>query len=296
MKSLWHSALALLIVNGALLGLTPPLGKLATEAGVPAAIWSFVISFGAGAVLLCAAFLSERRFKLTARRLRYFAVVGAVSFAFPNVLLFLAVPHLGAGYTGIMFTLTPVMTLILSLLLGVRRPNRLGMLGIAIGFVGALTVATTRGEVGRPAEILWVLVGLSMPVCLAIGNVYRTLDWPEGAGPIELAAGSHLAAAAMLLVAALLQGQAGSFALLADVPLLALGQAVAASVMYTFFFRLQAVGGPVYLSQIGYVAAAVGLAIGVIFLGERYSALTWIGAAILAVGVLTTTKAQSRPG
>ena len=55
--------------------------------------------------------------------------------------MFSAIPHLGAGYTGIMFTLSPVITLMLSVLLGVRRPKLLGMAGIAVGFVGALMVA-----------------------------------------------------------------------------------------------------------------------------------------------------------
>ena len=62
--------------------------------------------------------------------------------------------------------------------------------------------------------------------------------------------------------------------------------------MLAFFFRLQAVGGPVYLSQIGYVAAAIALVSGIFFLGERYQLLTWIGAAIIVVGVVMTTKAQ----
>jgi drug/metabolite transporter (DMT)-like permease len=62
--------------------------------------------------------------------------------------------------------------------------------------------------------------------------------------------------------------------------------------MFAFFFRLQLVGGPVYLSQIGYVAAAVGLVIGVVFLDESYALLTWLGAAIIALGVSITTKAR----
>ena len=64
--------------------------------------------------------------------------------------------------------------------------------------------------------------------------------------------------------------------------------------MFVFFFRLQVVGGPVYLSQIGYVAAAVGLFSGTFFLGERYGVLTWLGAAIVVVGVIVTTRAQAR--
>ena len=47
--------------------------------------------------------------------------------------MFSAMPHLGAGYTGIMFTLSPVITLVLSILLGVRRPNLLGIAGIVTG-------------------------------------------------------------------------------------------------------------------------------------------------------------------
>lgn len=80
--------------------------------------------------------------------------------------------------------------------------------------------------------------------------------------------------------------------LLWQVPFLVIAQIAASSAMFAFFFRLQQVGGPVYLSQIGYVAAAVGLIVGVMFLGERYALLTWLGAAIIAVGVSITTKAR----
>ena len=44
MKHLWNSALGLLLVTGGLLGLTLPFGKIATEAGIPAILWAFVIS------------------------------------------------------------------------------------------------------------------------------------------------------------------------------------------------------------------------------------------------------------
>ena len=64
--------------------------------------------------------------------------------------------------------------------------------------------------------------------------------------------------------------------------------------MFAFFFRLQAVGGPVYLSQIGYVAAAVGLVAGTLYMGERYQALTWLGALVIVAGVVMTTLAQAR--
>lgn len=296
MKPLWNSALGLLIVTGGLLGLTLPFGKLATEAGVPPIWWAFVISCGAGGVLFLSLLARRRPLVLTRHRARYFIIAAAISYAIPNLLLFSAIPHLGAGYAGIMYTLSPIVTLVLSILLGVRRPNALGIAGIIVGFIGAVMVATTRGVTDRPADIFWVAIGLLMPFFLAAGNVYRTYDWPKDTGPIELAAGSHLATAAMLLAGAFFTGEAGAVATLSEVPGLVLLQILSAAAMFAVYFRLQAVGGPVYLSQIGYVAAAIGLAAGVLFLGEHYQLMTWLGAAIIVIGVILTTKAQSRTG
>jgi drug/metabolite transporter (DMT)-like permease len=294
MKFLWNSAFGLLVVTGALLGLSLPFGRMATDAGVSGIVWALVISLGAGGVLRGAMLLQGHRVSLSGRTLRYFFVVAAVSYAIPNFMMFSAIGHLGAGYTGIMFTLSPIITLAFSILLGVRRPNLLGTVGIVVGFVGAVMVAATRGEAGQPASLFWVTVGLLVPVSLAVGNIYRSWGWPEGAGPIELAVGSHLASAAMLLAGILAMQDGAGLALLATVPWVVLAQAASASAMFAFFFRLQAVGGPVYLSQIGYVAAAIGLFSGTLFLGESYHALTWVGAAIVVVGVIITTKAQGR--
>lgn len=292
MNTIWNSAFALLVITGGLLGLTLPFGKIATEAGIAPAIWALVISMGAGTVLLCWMLATGRRVGLDAGRLRYFVLAATISYAIPNLLMFSAIPHLGAGYTGIMFTLSPVITLMLSVLFGVRRPTPLGMAGIAVGFVGALIVAWTRGEAGRPADLFWVAIGLSIPLALAIGNIYRTVDWPKEAGTTELAVGSHLAAAMMLLGYIAINGQMGGAAGLLSLPFLVAAQIASSALMFVFFFRLQVVGGPVYLSQIGYVAAAIALVSGMVFLGESYGWVTWLGAAVLSIGIVMTTRAQ----
>jgi drug/metabolite transporter (DMT)-like permease len=288
------SPLGLLLATGTMLGLGLPLGKLAVAAGVWPPAWAFLISLGAGGILLVAFLASGKRFRRDGHMLRYHLVTAIVSYAIPNLLVVSVVPHLGAGYTGIMFTLSPVATLSLSVLFNLRKPSRLGVAGIGVGFAGAMLVAVTRGEAGQPAEPLWVVLGLLIPVALATGNIYRTYDWPEGADPIELAVGSHLAAATLLLVAILALGHGASIVHLIDVPLLSAAQAAAAACMFVFYFRLQAAGGPVYLSQIGYVGAAVGLIAGTLFLGERYALLTWVGAAVVVGGVAMTTRAQAR--
>jgi len=288
------SPLALLLVTGALLGLAPPLGKAGITAGVPPLGWALLISAGTAAVLTAVLVARGAPPRFDRTRAVYAAVTAALSYAIPNALMFLAIPHLGAGYAGIMLTLSPVTTLCISILCRIRRPTALGVAGIAVGFVGAVVVAATRGEVGRPADPLWVAAGLAMPLFLASGNVYRSLGWPAGATPTELAAGSHLAAAVMLAIALAVTGDAGGLARLADVPGLAALQVAASAAMFACFFRLQVAGGPVYLSQIGYVGAAVGLLGGIVFLGERYGPATLAGALVIAVGVAMTTLAQRR--
>ena len=293
MSLVWNSALGLLLVTGGLLGLTLPLGKIGAANGVEPLVWAFLISAGAGVILAFAMLARRDSFKLTGGKIRYFLIAGTISYAVPNVLVFLSLPRLGAGFTGIMFTLSPIVTLLLSVLFRMRRPGMLGVAGIATGFAGALIVASTRGTLDAPAGLGALLLGFCIPLMLAAGNIYRTLDWPADAGPLELAVGSHLAAALVLLMAGLTPLAGFDLSRLSAVPLPAIVQALSSAGMFVFFFRLQAVGGPVYLSQIGYVAAAIGLLSGTLFLGEVYSLTTWAGALVIGLGVAMTTAAQT---
>jgi len=285
----WSSAWLLLLLTGGFLGLSLPLGRMATAAGVPAVTWAFLVSLGA-AVLLAPVLAYEGKARWPdRRRWRYYAILAAVSYALPNLLLFTVIPKVGAGYAGIMFTLSPIMTLVISTTLRLARPGFLGVAGIGAGFAGALLVAVTRGGLGQPAAPVWIALALLIPVALAAANAYRTVAWPKGAGPIELAVGSQAVAAAMLALAALPLAGGLHLETLAAVPGLTAAQVVASGGMFAVYFRLQQVGGPVYLSQIGYVGAAVGLAFGTLAFGEHYPLLAWLGVGLIVTGVAMTT-------
>lgn len=282
----YNSPGLLLIATGALLGAGFPLGKLAGQAGVPAPVWAAWISLSAALVLSLLVLWRRQRVPLDAAYRRYFGITALVSYALPNLLLLAAIPHLGSGLTSLFFTLSPIITVALSSAAGLRRPGRLELAGIGVGLVGAAFVVSGRGEVGRPAAWIWLLAAGLIPVSLAIGNVFRTVAWPPGGSPLVLAAGSN-AAAALLLIGLV---AVGSFdvAPLATVPGLMVMQAAASTAMFLLFFRLQQVGGPVTLSQIGTVAAAVAVCIGAGVLGERYPIVVWTGVATIAIGLVLT--------
>lgn len=287
-------ALRLLLSTGVLLGLFAPLGKVARESGISTAAWCFAIAGGGALVLLALLIVQRRRIPVDLPHLRYYLVTALLAYVIPNLIIYAAIPHLGAGMTSLYFTLSPIMTLTFSILLGTRRPGWLGIVGILLGCIGALTVVFSKGQVGSPADFTWALIALIIPVSLAAGNVYRTLDWPKAGEPLVLAMGSNAVAAACLIIAALIFDGALPFATLATAPLLVLAQVVIAASMFALFFRLQVAGGPVYLSQIGYVAAATSLLLGTVMLGEHYGLATWLGGLVIVAGVIATTLDHGR--
>jgi drug/metabolite transporter (DMT)-like permease len=275
-----------------LLGLKLPIGKLANEAGVPALVWAGIVSLGV-VIMLLPTQLTRRGLRLPGRSVVGYTMVSAViSFIVPNLLLFTVIPRVGAGYTGLMFALSPVFTLLIAALLGMKTPGRLGLVGIATGLVGAMVVSLTRGASLHGPYPGWLMAAAAIPVALASGNVYRSRYWPAGASPNALAFWGHAFATGVFLVVIVVTQQALPLAELAASKRLVALQMLLSGLNFPLFYRLQRDGGPVLLSQIGFAAAAVSLVTATVFLGERYSLATWLGAGIIGVGIFATVTAQ----
>ena len=288
-----REAALLLLGCGLCLGATFPLQKLAAATGVSPASWVFVSTLGASVILTIAAIAKGK--PPTGRHRVYYLVAAVISFVAPNIIVFVVIPKIGAGLASVMFALSPIMTLTVASLVARRRPPLLGVLGIAVGFAGVLIIVAFRGDGGGSDTSLgWLLLGLGIPVCLASGNVYRSHNWPPGANPMALASAINIAATGLLLAAVFVSGEgaAGILGVFA-VPMLIVAQIVATGANLAMFFRLQQVGGPVYLSQVGYVAAAVGLVAGTFVLGESYAPATWAGAVVVVLGGVLVTYAQT---
>ena len=283
--------LLLLLGTGATLGLNFPIGKIAMAAHVNPALWAAMISLGAGLALLVIVKLTERE-ATDANTTQFAFISGFLSYVVPNFLTFLVIPNIGSGLTAIMFALSPVVTALLSLMLRVRPPSLLGVLGIAVGLAGALVIIVSRNTDFRTNSDWWILIALLIPIFLGCGNVYRTMAWPRGASPRKLASLTNLGAVPLLLLAAFISSGSIDLAPLADIPGLAALQIIVSTTMFLMFFRLQQIGGPTYLSQIGYVAAAVGVVTGVTYLGESYPISVWGGAGVVAGGIALSTLGQ----
>ena len=281
------AAIACLLLVGSLLALSLVLAKMAVGAGAPPLGFLLFSLAGGGAILLFISAVFLRAPVLLNRRTVEYGLVAGALFALPNAIGFLAVRHVGAGFLSLSFAFPILITYALALVIGLERPRVGRILGVLAGLAGGviLTVSKVQLEQG---VLFWILLVMCSPVIIAVGNIYRTLRWPTGGEPIYLAALMLLAAAGLLAPFAIwvepdmLTDLGGS----TEVVLLLAAEICVFSVLYLFFFILQKLAGPVYLSQIGTVGAVVGAGLAVTLLGETLPRYIGFAAGLIAVGTL----------
>lgn len=279
--------LFLLLATGLMLGMNFPLGKLASAEGMDPLVWSMLISLVPGLALFAVLALREG-IVWRVRQLPFATLAGILAYVIPNIITFSVIPKIGSGLTSLTFALSPVCTAMLSLVLGVRPPNAKLLAGVGLGFAGAILIALARDGLNLGENANWLFIAFLIPVSLAWGNVYRTARWPKDMSPLSMAAAATLSSGLILTVLVLALRGPMAIMQLAEMPGLSLLQVATSLAQFLVFFRLQWVGGPTYLSQIGYVAAAVGLGAGVIFLGETYPFAVWAGATAIAAGIVVS--------
>ncbi|MGB0632705.1 MAG: EamA/RhaT family transporter [Alphaproteobacteria bacterium] len=286
---------SLLLANGALLALTIIIARLATGHGAPMLWFLTWVMTGAGLILLFAAFATGNATGGWRRRTIYSIGAGAFQAA-TMAMAFLSVGYVGAGYISLVFAFPLLATYALALAVRMERFSALRTLGVTVGLMGGLMIASAKftGLAGVE-NVGWVLVATAIPLVISAGNLYRTKFWPGDAPPVLLAALMLLFAAAITgPVAAVTESIAALSHPLSDPTLLTLtGLNIAAfALKFVVYFKLQRTAGPVYLSQIGSVGAAFGIPVSVLLLGESLPDGFAIAALLVVAGAVLFQLSQ----
>jgi drug/metabolite transporter (DMT)-like permease len=283
-------ALILLIVSGVLTAGVFIAGKQAgSEALSPLMILFWQVS--GGALVVWALSWPSRRFPVwNAEHVRYYLVGGFLGVSLPFVLAFVVLRELQVGLVGLLTALSLVMTYALARLLGVEPGNRLRLLGLVAGLGGVVLLVSPGDGFRLDGQGLYLLLALGIPLSLATSNIYRSRFWPAGSAALPLVIGMLTMQSLWLFIANLWLGNFQS--VVADsqhlVGLLVVLGLVAGASYFTSFSLLQ-VGGPVYLSQVGYVITAVTLLVGIVFWDEHYRVRDLLSMGLILCGVLLTT-------
>jgi drug/metabolite transporter (DMT)-like permease len=274
--------LTYLVPTGILLGVGIPLARQLAGHGVTPLAFAFWPTLAAS-LLLAALALRGRVPAWRADVVRFSVTAGLGGYALPMTAAFWLSSNASAALTSLAFTLPPLFTLAINLLLRREQPRAGRVAAVGIGFAGALLMATRGlGEVEpRVHELVLVLL---IPALIAATNVYRSLHLPAGVTPALLGAGV-LAAAAL---GVLLLAQTWSTV---AVPLTAqalpglVAQCAALVIGYILYFELQKRADPVTFSFLGYITMLTGGALAIVWLGEPVS-WTAVPAALLILTAL----------
>lgn len=291
----WIS-LSCLLVAGAMIGVSTNLAKLANSAGLMPYTYLAWSVLGAGLIHLSVAAHRRELPPLNRRTIEYFVVAGLITLVVPYLINFAAVPKVGASFVALSLAFPPLLTYLAALSLGIERFHAVRALGVGLALAGAVLLAVLK--LSQPdAQSLWIAATLAVPVILAIGNIYRTKRWPGALKPASLAPGMLAMSAVFLLAMALLPGFSLSVPTDRAAPtLLIAAQAATLAAMYVFFFILQKVAGPVYLSLLGSVAAVVGAGIAILVLDEAPPPGLLAGSVLIALGIALVTRRTGESG
>ena len=288
-RQLWWIPLLCLLVGGALLGIATNLAKFAVEIGLTPLAFLFWSISGAAIILSIVAYMRDEVLAPSARSFEYYVIAALVSVAGSNLIFFSAIPHVGAGFVALIISLPPLLTYLAALVINIERFNIWRAFGVAAALAGAGVLAARKFSAPE-ASVIWIALALCGPVLLAIGNIYRSLRWPDDASPIALAPGMLIAAAIMLGLVGLLPGFTLAIPAATALPIgLIVLQASIFAGQFLLLFVLQKTGGPVLLSLLGAVGAVVGVPVAVFLQGEAIPEGLVLGGSLIALGVALVT-------
>lgn len=288
-KKAWLIPLFCLLAGGALIGISTNLAKFAGENGLTPLAFLFWSITGAAVILFIYAVLRREIPPLSKPTLSYYLVAALVSVAGSNLIFFSAIPHVGASFVALIISLPPLLTYLAAIILRMERFTKLRAFGVVAALAGAGVLAA-RKFAAPDASTFWIGIALCGPVLLAIGNIYRSLYWPDELSPSALAPGMLIAASMLLGMVGLLPHYSLTVPMSAILPLgLIAVQAFVFAGQFLLLFLLQKTGGPVLLSLLGAVGAVVGVPVAIFLQGERPPEGLFLGASLIAIGVSLVT-------
>jgi len=283
-------SLALMLAGGIIAPLRFVLNKFAVDGGVPPFAFAFWPMLFAGLVLLGVALLRGEVPGLKFTHLRAYVTVGIFAMGAPMAVLTFLADKLPQGLVSMVVILAPTLTYVFAILLRVDHLRLLSCVGLAVGLGGILLIVLPDVSLPERCMVWWLLLALLAPVLIGLGNVLTALVRPPTMPPTVLGAGMLLSAAALLAPIMAASGQFYLFDGAAPgVNWNFLYATLLNSIFYVVFLEVVRLSGPVFFSQMNYLAVAAGFGWGIILFGERYSLYVWGGTALMATSVLLLT-------
>lgn len=194
-----------------------------------------------------------------------------------------------AGLATILNSTSPIFAFVLTALMTRHEAVTVRKLfGITAGLIGTCLIVGVEALGGFGHEVWAQLAIVAATVCYAgaaiFGKSFKGLD------PMMPAAGSLICGAAILLPASVVIDHPWTLAPSTNSLLALLALSIFSTALaFVIYFRLVQALGSVGVTAQAYLRVPIGVAIGVVFLGERLSSTAWLGLACVVAGVIAMT-------
>lgn len=280
--------LMLLLVLATLWGASYTFIKVGVESIAPITLIA-ARTLIAGLLLLALIFargLSLPRDLATWRRFLFQACLNSV---IPFTLIAWAERTVDAGLATILNATSPVFVCLLTLCVTRHESlSPLRLFGVAAGITGTCLIIGLQALEGL-GQALWAQLAIvAATLCYAGAAIFGRQF--SGHEPIIPAAGSLLCGAAILLPLSLLVDRPWTLTPSTNSLLALAGLAVFSTALaFVIYFRLVQTLGSLGTAAQAYLRVPIGVAIGVLFLGESLSPGAWLGLGCILAGVVAMT-------
>ena len=246
--------------------------------------------------IVCAAiFLLSIGFKSVAtiprHYYKYIALTALFGTFIPAFLFSLAQTQINSSVTAILNSLTPLNTLLISVLIIGVPAQRNQLFGVFIGLIGCL-ILVYNGAINNPNQnYYYTILVIIASICYAI-NVNLIKKYLSGLSPLAIATGNF---AVMLLPALILLFSTGFTNLIHmdnvqhSIFFIMLLGVIGTGIANIIFFRLIQISSPIFATSVTYLIPIVAFFWGLLD-NETLTFIQFLGASIILFGVYLSSK------
>ena len=226
---------------------------------------------------------------------RRFLFQACLNSVIPWTLIAWAERSVDAGLATILNSTSPIFTFFLTL--AIAHQDALSwrkLFGVVAGMAGICLIIGVQAFHGFGEQVVAQIAIVTATVCYAGGAVFSRGF--KGLDPMAPAAGSLLCGAAILLPVSFVAERPWTLMPSTTSVLALLGLAIfSTAIAFVIYFRLIQTLGSVGTTAQAYLRVPIGVALGVLLLGEKLSPTAWIGLACVVIGVAAMTIPARKP-
>jgi drug/metabolite transporter (DMT)-like permease len=273
--------------------MTFSLARMAVQHGASPMGLTFWQGFGGGVVLLVLCLFRRQLPAFNRQYLKHYVVIALAGTAIPGTLFFYAAAHVPAGILAITIALVPMITYIVTWILGVDAFQAKRFAGIFLGLCAILLLSVPDSSLPEPGMVRWVMLSLVAACFYAIEGIYLEVKIPAGTDLIALLCASLFTTAILILPVIYIQDD---FVVLAypfgNLEWVLMAIVLVSSSAYVVFLYAVKIAGAVFATMAGYIITISGVFWGIVFFQEVHSSWVWAALVLMLAGMALVTPRE----